>query len=350
MKKSLVISILLLNLFLATVAFSQGQDDIERLKRSIVRIETPTESGTGIIVGTSDNEVFILTAYHVVEKAQDIKVSFFDNKYLDFPATIYHKYEERSDFAVIRVGKKGGQDTVPSNLLVLNSSALALKVGTKVRIFGHSRGQPWLYRPGEIISLNSDNNFERFLLTGNIERGDSGGAVFDEKGRLLGMVTSLEGSGRGSALKIDLVLQHLRDGWGIPTNLISGTQTGTIITLPLYEPQRIRIPKNILTIKDQIIKLEELIAQAQEIENEADVEMMKERYSGWTYRCNLVLESVDAAQGWLLKPPTNFKAMFYSRAKIDVKNISNLKLRKIILSKLKYSVEVLKNVKAYLQR
>jgi S1-C subfamily serine protease len=350
MKKSLVISILFLNLFPATVAFSQTQDDIQRLKRSIVKIDTPTESGTGIIVGSSETEVFVLTAYHVVEAAQDIKVSFFDKRYLEFPATIHHKYEERSDFAVIRVRKKEGQESVPSDLQSLTPSALALKESTKLMILGHSRGQPWLYRPGEVISLNSDNNFEKFLLTGNIENGDSGGAVFDEKGLLLGMVTGREGLGRGSALKIGLVLQVVHEGWGIPTNLIVEKQARSILTLPLNEPQPIKVPKYILNIKEQIIKLEDLIAQEQEIEKEEDVEVMRERYDGWTYRCKLALGDVDLAQGWLLKYPTNFKARFGSIAEINVKNISKLELRKLILLKLKHSVEELKNVIAYLQK
>jgi hypothetical protein len=357
MKKSLVISILFLNLFPATVAFSQTQDDIQRLKRSIVKIDTPTESGTGIIVGSSDSEVFILTAYHVVKDTQNIKVHFLEKKYLAFPATIYPEYDESSDFAIIRVRKKEGQESVPFKLPILNTGVPALKEGTRVMIFGHSRGQSWLYRPGEVISLKIDNNFDRFLLTGNIDRGDSGGAVFDEKGLLLGMVTSLGGSGRGSAIKIGPVLQivHEGEGWGIPTDLIVEPQIvepqkELIITMPNGYSKLVRFPKYILNIKEQIIKLENLIAEEQAVKEEADVEMMRARYNGWTYRCNLVLENVDLVQAALLKPPPKFKAKFDSIAEIDVRNISNLELRKLILSKLRYSVEVLKNVKAYLQR
>ena len=64
---------------------------------------TAEGAGSGVIIKEDDDEIFILTNYHVVEDTKELSVKFIDDESYD--ATI-KGVSERKDIAVVSVSKK----------------------------------------------------------------------------------------------------------------------------------------------------------------------------------------------------------------------------------------------------
>src|SRR5262249_37644351 len=73
----------------------------DEVKKVVVKIRG-SEDGAGIIVGVKDNSAFIMTAYHIIENASNIDVTFFDIRYERFQASIIG-FNKELDIAAIRV-------------------------------------------------------------------------------------------------------------------------------------------------------------------------------------------------------------------------------------------------------
>ena len=65
-------------LFLTLFVFlsSASAQEIENIKKGVVKVKTASQVGTGFIVRLEKDAIFIITASHVVEGARDIKVEF----------------------------------------------------------------------------------------------------------------------------------------------------------------------------------------------------------------------------------------------------------------------------------
>ena len=80
-------------ILLAIAVHSSFAQDIEELKRGVVKIEATTfekkrKIGTGFIVQAEPDAVYIVTASHVVEGASDIEVEFFSRRNRFIPADV----------------------------------------------------------------------------------------------------------------------------------------------------------------------------------------------------------------------------------------------------------------------
>ena len=64
---------------------------------------TQEGAGSGVIVAEDDDEIFVLTNYHVVENSTELSVKFIDDKSYD--ATI-KGVSERKDIAIVSVVKR----------------------------------------------------------------------------------------------------------------------------------------------------------------------------------------------------------------------------------------------------
>lgn len=172
--------------------------------------------GSGVIV-SSDG--YILTNSHVVSDGQatDIKVLLDDGQ--ETPATIVWN-DQTLDLAVLKVEKTG----LPA--IELGSSS-EISVGDKAIAIGNPLGlelQSTL-TSGYISGLNRTITFENGLqmeglmqTDAAINRGNSGGALLDAQGRLIGINTAKNsaGEGIGFAIPIDtakpIIEAVLRDG------------------------------------------------------------------------------------------------------------------------------------------
>ena len=170
-----------------------------------------TSLGSGVVVSPDG---YILTNNHVVEGATDVKVQFSDKH--EYPAKIVGT-DKYTDVAVLKIDKTG-LTTIP-----LADSAHA-QVGDVVLAMGNPFGLGQTVTMG-IISAKGRaglgiERFEDFIQTdAAINRGNSGGALIDTHGELVGINTAiLSGDGGGNE----------GIGFAIPANLARNVMDGIL--------------------------------------------------------------------------------------------------------------------------
>jgi Do/DeqQ family serine protease len=185
------------NPFLADPFFRQffGGMPRQQVERSL---------GSGVIVDPSG---LVVTNYHVIADASEIKVALADKRELD--ADIVLK-DERGDLAVLRI--KGTSEKFPT-LEFANSDEL--QVGDVVLAVGDPFGVGQTVTHGIVSAVartqvgNSDYQF--FIQTdAAINPGNSGGALVDVNGRLVGINSAIYSRSGGS--------QGI--GFAIPANMV----------------------------------------------------------------------------------------------------------------------------------
>jgi serine protease DegS len=173
------------------------QDPILRrfLGRNALREERVLRSlGSGVIMNAGG---YILTNYHVIAGADEILVLLHDGR--DALATLVGSDPE-TDLAVLKI------DTDALAVIELGMPKTA-RVGDIVLAignpygFGHSVSQGIISATGRYVGLST---YENFIQTdAAINRGNSGGALVDANGHLLGINTAIF-TERNSALGIAL--------------------------------------------------------------------------------------------------------------------------------------------------
>lgn len=146
--------------------------------------------GSGVIVS---HEGYILTNNHVVEGADEIEVVLTDGR--KAPAQVVGRDPE-TDLAVIKVKL----DKLP--VIVLGQSEQA-RVGDAVLAIGNPFGVGQTVTMGIISALGRNNlhinSFENFIQTdAAINFGNSGGALVDTRGNLIGINTAIYSQSGGS--------------------------------------------------------------------------------------------------------------------------------------------------------
>jgi Do/DeqQ family serine protease len=167
----------------------------ERIQRSL---------GSGVIVDPSG---IIMTNYHVIDGADEIKVALGDKR--EFEAEILLR-DKRSDLAVLKI--KDGHERFPA---IEFGDSDAIEVGDLVLAIGDPFGVGQTVTQGIVSALArtqigvSDYSF--FIQTdAAINLGNSGGALIDMHGRLVGINTAIYSKSGGS----------IGIGFAIPANMV----------------------------------------------------------------------------------------------------------------------------------
>jgi serine peptidase DegS len=149
-----------------------------------------TDMGSGVIVS---EDGYILTNHHVINMVQNIRVGLFDGRVV--PARIVGSDPE-TDLAVLKVDLQG-----------LSAASLAMaptvRVGDVVLAIGNSLGLSHTVTMG-IVSATGRNDrrsllYEDFIQTdAAINAGNSGGALVNANGDLIGISTRKLGASTGA--------------------------------------------------------------------------------------------------------------------------------------------------------
>lgn len=167
-------------------------------------------SGSGIIVGSNDDELLIATNYHVIENNDDLTVVFCDDT--SAPA-IVKGTDADMDLAVIVVQLKDlNEDTLSSIAYASLGDSDALRVGEPVIAIGNALGYGQSVTSGVVSAVNrtigtAEGN--RFIQTdAAINPGNSGGALLNIAGELVGINSNKIGGsaveGMGYAIPINV--------------------------------------------------------------------------------------------------------------------------------------------------
>jgi serine protease DegQ len=149
-----------------------------------------TSLGSGVVVSPSG---YILTNNHVVEAADEIEVALHDNRKL--LAKVVGS-DPDTDLAVLRVEAKD----LPA---ITFGSSDNLRVGDIVLAIGNPLGIGQTVTSGIVSALGRTglgiNTFENFIQTdAAINQGNSGGALVDARGNLIGINTAILSQTGGS--------------------------------------------------------------------------------------------------------------------------------------------------------
>ena len=156
-------------------------------------------AGSGVIVSVSDNEIFILTNYHVVQDSSELSVKFIDDKSYD--ATI-KGVSERKDIAIVSVNKKSvDSDTLKQIKIATIGNSNELKVGNGIIAIGNALGYGQSVTTGVVSALNREVSTDEYTqdmiqIDAAINGGNSGGALLNSKGEVVG-INSIKYSSNG---------------------------------------------------------------------------------------------------------------------------------------------------------
>jgi len=183
-------------------------DIAQAILPSMVQIELLDQAGTTIGVGSGviyDPNGFILTAAHVVEGSNIVRVKLNDGTVLDADVV---GSDTTNDIAVVEIARKD-----------LDAAALAVGEPLRAGQLAIAVGSPWgldatvtagivsaVNRP---IRANTGNFFVNMIQTdASINPGNSGGALVDRSGKVIGINVSIYSTtgandGVGFAVPID---------------------------------------------------------------------------------------------------------------------------------------------------
>lgn len=201
---------------------------------------TGAAAGSGFVI-TEDG--YILTNYHVIDGANSIKVTFDNGK--EYTAT-YVGGEEKNDIAVIKV------DATGLTPVVIGKSSDML-VGEQVTTIGNPLGELTFSETSGIVSalnrevtMSSDTTMDLIQTDCAINSGNSGGALFNMYGEVVGITNAkYSSSSSSSSASIDNI------GFAIPINQVYGIVKSIIENGYIEKPF---IGVSVLTVSDETRK------------------------------------------------------------------------------------------------
>ena len=194
-------------------------------------------AGSGIIISNSNSEILILTNNHVIDDSEELTVKFIDDSEAD--ATV-KGVSVSKDIAVISVKVKNlKSDTLSKIKVATLGSSDELKVGNGIIAIGNALGYGQSVTTGVVSALNreveSDSYKNKMIqIDAAINGGNSGGALLNSKGEVVGINSAkYSSSGSSSSASIEGMgfAIPISDVKNIITDLMNGDSSNSDITL-----------------------------------------------------------------------------------------------------------------------
>lgn len=182
-------------------------------------------AGTGVIVGENDKELLIATNYHVVEGASSLSVGFIDEHSVE---AAVKGSDVNNDLAVVAVKLSDiPDDTMEQIKIATIGDSDTLQLGDQVVAIGNALGYGQSVTSGYVSALDRDltltyGDGTTIQSTGLIQTdaainsGNSGGALLNMKGELIG-INEAKSSGSSSGASVDNI------GFAIPIDKAQGS-------------------------------------------------------------------------------------------------------------------------------
>lgn len=183
------------------------------LADGVVRITSTSEgrrrTGTGFIVHTTDDAIYIATASHVIEGDKTPKIAFRPEPNTDYDGQVL-KLEGGDPKGLALIAVRGNLRRIARQVVVLPlSTTNDLAGGEQVTAIGFPQGGgAWAVVPASIASRDG----RELVLVGNLGEGNSGGPLLKD-GAVVGLVTVMQGQyGRATPAPI---VRMAMEGWGV---------------------------------------------------------------------------------------------------------------------------------------
>jgi hypothetical protein len=182
---------------------------IRQAHAACVKIITPYWHGAGIMISPTGD---VLTSYHLVAEAPAITVQTLDGRL--HPVTGIAAFSATHDLALLRVN---------------GSSFVCLPVdreappatGQPLSIVGHPGGVSWKLSSGRMLRQAADDGSDVIHFDSDIGRGNSGGPVIDEAGRLCALTACAATLADGSTVKVGVSAKAMREFLASPRHDVS---------------------------------------------------------------------------------------------------------------------------------
>ena len=168
---------------------------------------TSAASGSGFVFS---DDGYILTNYHVIENSTSIKVTMYDGSSYDAALT---GYDESNDIAVLKIDAQGLRPVVLGDSDNLNVGDSVLAIGNPLGELTFSLTAGVVSALDREVTLSGNVTMELIQTDCAINSGNSGGALFNLYGEVIG-ITNAKYSSSGSGASIDNI------GFAIPINSV----------------------------------------------------------------------------------------------------------------------------------
>jgi len=159
--------------------------------------------GSGFLI---DNQGTAVSNVHVIGSGDRAEVELEDGR--KFAVTDVRAYDMTQDVAIFKIGAIGNTGAFPTVPL---GSSDSLNLGDKVVVIGSPEGLSNTVTEG-ILSARRGGDQPALQVSAAISPGSSGGAVFDDAGRVVGVVQSQweEGENLNFAIPVEVVNMLLK--------------------------------------------------------------------------------------------------------------------------------------------
>ena len=151
---------------------------------------TQEGAGSGVIISENDNEIFILTNYHVVKDTNELSVKFINDEIVDAKVK---GVSVRKDIAVVSVDKSIISNEALNTIKIAKiGNSDELKVGNGIIAIGNALGYGQSVTTGIVSALNREVSTDLYVqemiqIDAAINGGNSGGALLNSKGEVVGI-------------------------------------------------------------------------------------------------------------------------------------------------------------------
>lgn len=193
-------------------------------------------AGSGVIIGETEEELLILTNYHVVQNNAELSVVFSweegseDVGDTDIIEAKVKAYDEGRDIAVIAIKMDSlSKDTREQIVVATIGDSNKLQLGEQIVAIGNALGYGQSVTTGIVSALDrsgrgnsgygqvseADKKYTFIQTDAAINPGNSGGAMFNMKGELVGINSAKIGGssveGMGYAIPISDIIDDVED-------------------------------------------------------------------------------------------------------------------------------------------
>ncbi len=218
-KKQMIalLSSVLAIVLLLSVGLLSSDGNIQKNAERVMYLEM--YDGRNKLIGSASgffivNGRTLVTNYHVIEDAHSITVHTADGR-RSTKATTVLAYDKRADLAILRCDADLG--VKPLGL----ADSDAAEQGDKIFAVGYPLGLSNTMSDGIISSRYYDNGVDVLQITAAISHGSSGGAVFNERGAVIGVTSAYYDGGQNLNIAVasNTVRRIYENRSGAPTTL-----------------------------------------------------------------------------------------------------------------------------------
>lgn len=169
---------------------------IENSVKGVVSVGTDKSAATGFII---NEEGYIVTNQHVIEDAKTIAVMTFDKNIIS--AKLIGEDENR-DVALLKIDVEEGKEYPALELANFDS----VQVGRKVIAIGNPLGLSFSVTEGIVSAVHrkGPNNLAEYIQTDvSLNRGNSGGPLIDNTGKVIGVNNFKVGDAEGLGFALE---------------------------------------------------------------------------------------------------------------------------------------------------